>query len=161
MNRSHVMSKLRLTEWAAVSEIIGTVAVVISLIFLAFSVNKNTAVMQASNDNFVYELQFARVRDIVSSPGMASIYVKLNQNKELSAEEQERFYWDKVQELGTWEVTFIRYRDGVFSTEQWEGWNNYFIASLTNQFSAESWAEVRKWYANDFRSHVDAVYASK
>ena len=34
------MSKLSLTEWAAVSEIIGTVAVVISLIFLAFSVNK-------------------------------------------------------------------------------------------------------------------------
>ena len=61
------MSKLKLTEWAAVSEIIGTVAVVISLLFLAFSVNRNTVVMQASNDNFVYELQFARVRDIVSS----------------------------------------------------------------------------------------------
>ena len=155
------MSKLSLTEWAAVSEIIGTVAVVISLIFLAFSVNKNTAVMQASNDNFVYELQFARVRDIVNSPGMASIYVKLNQNKELSAEEQERYYWDKLQEIGTWEIAFNRHRDGVFSTVQWEGWNNFYVSSLTNQFSAESWAGVREWYANDFRSHVDAVYASK
>ena len=155
------MSKLGLTEWAAVSEIIGTVAVVISLIFLAFSVNKNTAVMQASNDNFVYELQFARVRDIVNSPGMASIYGKLKQNKELSAEEQERYYWDKLQEIGTWEIAFNRYRDGVFSTVQWEGWNNFYVTSLTNQFSAESWAEVREWYANDFRSHVDAVYASK
>ena len=155
------MSKLSLTQWAAVSEIIGTVAVVISLLFLAFSVKKNTVVMQASNDNFVYELQFARVRDIVSSPGMASIYVKLNQNKELSAEERERFYWDKLQEVGTWEIAFNRYRDGVFSNEQWEGWNNFYASSLTNQFSAESWAEIRAWYAKDFRSHVDAVYASK
>jgi hypothetical protein len=66
------MRKLNLTEWAAVSEIIGTVAIVISLLFVAYSVNQNTAVMQASNDDFIYELQYARTRDIVSSPGMAS-----------------------------------------------------------------------------------------
>ena len=104
------MSKLNLTEWAAVSEIIGTVAVVTSLLFVAFSINHNTAVMQATNDNFVYELQYARVRDIVGSPGMASIYVKIDQNEELSAEEEKRFYWDKLQEIGTWEIAFNRHR---------------------------------------------------
>ena len=155
------MSKLNLTEWAAVSEIIGTVAVVTSLLFVAFSINHNTAVMQATNDNFVYELQYARVRDIVGSPGMASIYVKIDQNEELSAEEEKRFYWDKLQEIGTWEIAFNRHRDGMFSTAQWKGWNNYYVASLTSQFSAESWVDVREWYADDFRSHVDAVYARK
>ena len=155
------MNKFSLTEWAALSEIIGTVAVVISLLFVVFSINHNTAVMQTTNDNFVYELQYARVRDIVGSPGMASIYVKLDQNEELTAEEQKRFYWDKIQEVGTWEIAFNRYRDGMFSSELWEGWNNYYIASLTNQFSVESWTKVRDWYAVDFRSHVDSVYARK
>ena len=54
-----------------------------------------------------------------------------------------------------------RHRDGMFSSEQWVGWNNYYVASLTNQFSAKSWAEVREWYADDFRSHVDSVYVAK
>ena len=155
------MSKLSLNQWAAVSEIIGTAAVVISLIFVAFSINHNTAVMQATNDNFVYELQYARVRDIVSSPGMAAIYVKLDKHEELTAEEQKRFYWDKLQEIGTWEIAFNRHRDGMFSHEQWEGWNNFYIASLTNQFSVEYWTEVREWYADDFRVHVDSIYAQK
>ena len=155
------MKKLNLTEWAAAAEIIGTMAVVISLLFVILSINRNTAVMQANNDNFIYELQFARVRDIVSSPGMASIYMKHNRGEELSEEEQERFFWDKIQELGTWEITFNRHRDGLFSNELWNGWNNYFEVSLTKQFPADSWAKVRDFYAEDFKNHVDAVYARK
>ena len=155
------MRKLNLIEWAAVSEIIGTAAIVISLVFVAYSVNQNTAVLQAANDNFLYETQFARARDIVSSPGMASIYAKRRRNEELSAEEQERFYWDKLQELGGWELAFNRHRDGVFSTVLWEGWDNYYVVEFTNQFPVESWAEARHFYAEDFKSHVDAVYAKK
>ena len=86
------MRKLSLSDWASVAEIAATIAVVISLIFVAISLQRNTAVMQASNDNFIYELQFARTRDIVTSPGMASIYVRHRSGEELSAEEQERFY---------------------------------------------------------------------
>ena len=143
------------------AEIGASVAVVISLIFVVISLERNTAVMQASNDNFIYELQFAKTRDIVSSPGLASIYVKQRNGEELSAEEQERFYWDKLQEISTWELAFNRHRDGLFSTQLWEGWDEYFKASLTEQFPADSWAEVRDFYAEDFQNHLDAVYAEK
>jgi len=153
--------KLSLSDWGSVAEIVATVAVVISLIFVVISLERNTAVMQASNDNFIYELQYGRVRDIVSSPGMASIYVKHRNGEDLSAEEKERFYWDKMQELSTWELAFNRHRDGLFSTKLWEGWNEYFIVSFKPQFSADAWAKVRDFYAEDFQSHVDAVYAEQ
>ena len=152
------MVKLSLDKWAAIAEIIGTVAVVVSLIIVAVTIKQNTAVMQAANDNFIYELQYARVRDIVSSPGLASIYVKRNRNEELTEEEKERFYWDKVQELGTWEIAYTRHRDGLYSAQQWEAWNNYYVEAFIDQFPKETWAEVRNWYAEDFRSHVDTYY---
>ena len=155
------MRKLGLSDWASLAEIVATVAVVVSLIFVVISLERNTATMQALNDNFIYELQYARTRDIVSSPGMAAIYVKHRNGEELSAEEQERFFWDKMQELSTWEIAFNRHRDGLFSTQHWDGWNNYFEASFIPQFSAERWAEVRDFYAEDFQDHVDAVYAEK
>jgi hypothetical protein len=155
------MRKLNLTEWAAAAEIFGTVAIIVSLIFVAYSVNQNTAAMQASNDNFLYELQFARGRDIVSSPGMATLYAKLRRNEELSEEEYERFYWDKLQDLSSWELAFNRHRDGLFSTTQWDGWDNYFETTFVGQFPKESWTEVREWYADDFAGHVDAAYARK
>jgi hypothetical protein len=155
------MRKLSLSDWASLAEIVGTVAVVISLIFVVISLERNTAVMQANSDNFIYELQYARTRDIVSSPGMASIYVKHRNGEDLSAEEQERFFWDKMQELSTWELAFNRHRDGLFSTQLWEGWNEYYEVSFPTQFSADAWAEVRDFYAEDFQSHIDAVYAEK
>ncbi len=145
------MTILNLTEWAAVAEIIGTAAVVISLLFVAYTVNKNTAVMHASNENFLYEIQFARGRDIVASPGLAAIYAKRRRNEELSEEEQERFHWDKLQDLSSWELAFRRHRDGMFSTEQWEAWDKYFVVSLTGQFPEESWVEVKDWYVEGFK----------
>ncbi len=155
------MRKLNLAEWASLAEIIGTTAVVISLLILAYNINRNTVVMQASSENLLYELQFARGRDIVSSPGMALIYSKRKRNEELSEEELERFLWDKLQEVSGWEFAFTRHRDGLFSTQQWEDWDKFFEVSLTNELSKESWSEVRHWYSEDFRSHVDAVYAKK
>ena len=65
------MQKFALKEWAAVAEIIAAVAVIISLVFVVQSINQNTAAVQSTNDNFIYDLQYARTRDIVSSPGMA------------------------------------------------------------------------------------------
>jgi len=152
------MRKLNLTEWAAVSEIVGTAAVVVSLLFVAYSINHNSAVIQTSNDNFLYELQHARIRDFLTSPGMASIYVKHRRNEELSEVEQERYFWDKVLELSTWEIAFARHRDGQSSSIQWEGWDNYFATEFVNQFPVESWAEVRDFFAEDFKDHVDAAY---
>ena len=49
------MAKRNLAELAAISEIIGTLAVIISLLFVAFNISKNTRVMQAVNDNFLYQ----------------------------------------------------------------------------------------------------------
>ena len=36
------MERLKLTEWAALAEIIGTVAIVVSLLFVGYSINRNT-----------------------------------------------------------------------------------------------------------------------
>ena len=145
----------------AIGEIGGALVVAVSLIFVVYSINRNSAVMQASNDNFLYELQHARIRDFLTSPGMASIYVKRNRNEELTEEEHVRLLWDQSLEISVWEIAFIRYRDGLFSSKQWEAWNNYFVDVFTNQFPAESWAEHRDMVPEDFRNHVDAVYARK
>ena len=155
------MADLTLTEWAAIAEIIGMAGVIISLLFVAYSINRNTKEVQTTNDKFIYELQFARTRNIVSSPELAAIYVKVPKNKELTEEEKERFFWDKMQELSAWEAAFNRYRSGLFPKYEWDSWNNYYVVAFTAQFPKESWVDVRDWYSVHFQSHVDAVYAAK
>jgi hypothetical protein len=48
------MKKLSLSEWAAVGELVGTLAVFVSLIFVIYSINQNTAAIQGSTENLIF-----------------------------------------------------------------------------------------------------------
>ncbi len=147
---SGAMRKLDLNQWAAISEIVASVGVILSILFLAYSINVNTVITQSANDNFLYELQFARVREITGNINLATIYTKLGQDIELSDVEQTQLRWDNLQQLGTWELAFVRHRDGVYADDRWEAWDQYFRLALLDTFPKQDWEEVRNWYEDDF-----------
>ena len=96
------MTKLALRDWASVAEIVGTVAIVISLLFVAYSVNHNSAVLQSLNDNLLYEYDAQAISDVVTDPSMAAILVKLDNGEQLTAIERERFQQFMYRYLNMW-----------------------------------------------------------
>ena len=50
------MKRLSIKKWAALAEIIGTAGVVISLLFVAISISRNTLTLQSQNSTLMYEL---------------------------------------------------------------------------------------------------------
>ena len=50
------MSMLDLSGWAALAEIVASVAVIVSLLLVAYSIKRNTDEMEVSNSNFLYQL---------------------------------------------------------------------------------------------------------
>ena len=61
------MKKLDLQGWAAVAEIVGTVGIVISLLFVAHSVNRNTVELQSANENAHLQLNDAIIAGLLSN----------------------------------------------------------------------------------------------
>jgi len=54
------MKKANLSNWAAISEIVGAIAVVVSLLFVAYSINQNTtALTLAGSERFLDRSQRA------------------------------------------------------------------------------------------------------
>ena len=154
------MEKRNLAEWAAVSEIIGTSAVVISLLFVGFNINQNTRVMQAANDNFLYETQDAILNSIVESSDFASIYHKHLIEGGLTAVEELRMQSQGFRDLFMWELAYVRYHEGLFSAEQWSAWNKSYSSQFESEYPNEWWEDSRDWVRDDFEAHVDAVFAS-
>ena len=159
--RSMIMKKLNVKRWAAVAEIFESVAVIVSLIFVAYSVNRNTLVMQAANDTFVYQIQDERVRDIANSSELASIELKVRNNEEVSEVDKHRMISQHLRELNMWELAYVQYNQGMYSPDQWIAWNTYYGIDLTAKLPKKWWEEVRPWYGEDFRVHVDGAYANK
>ena len=155
------MKNRNLAEWAAISDILETAAVVASLIFVAYSVNRNTMVMQSANDTFVYQIQDERVRDIANSSELASIELKVRNNEEVSEIDKHRMISQHLRELNMWELAFVQYNQGLYSPEQWNNWNGYYEIDLIEKLPEEWWGEVKAWYGDDFAKLVDAAYARK
>jgi hypothetical protein len=85
--------KLKLAEWASISEIIGMLAVVVSLLLLVRSVDQNTEVITASEAKNIWESwrQIA-VLPVRNNPQLAEVHSKVLDSQQLST--MERRQWD-------------------------------------------------------------------
>lgn len=155
------MKRLELTEWSAIAEIVGTTAVVISLLFVGYSINRNTKELQAANENFLYEVQETRRGDEASNPQLAALVVKAQSGGELSPGEQRQYFSHIIRGLNVWELAYERFKDGLLSADTWPTWDRMYADQARRDFPKEWWEEARLWYGDDFAAHVDAAYAAQ
>ena len=146
---------------SAIAEIIASIAVIVSLIFVIVSLNQNTAALQSINDNFLYELDNARLSDVNSDPGLAEIIVKARAAEPLGPAEELRLAFWNLRQLNMWELAFSRHNSGLMPPSQWEAWDGSFVKAITSDLPEEKWNERRDEYGEDFGRHVDAAYSDK
>ena len=158
------MKKLDLQGWAAVAEIVGTVGIVISLLFVAHSVNRNTVELRSANENAQLQLNDAIIAGLLSNTDVISIGDKRDSGQELTQIENWGMNVFTRRQLNVWEMAFYRHQDGLFSAEQWEAANEGYFSGLIDGFSScdkACWEWQRVGFGTDFVRHVDAEYDRK
>lgn len=152
------MNKPTLTEWAAIGELIATVAVVISLIFVAFSIRQNTSALQGTTENLVFEKHSELASLFIADESMAEILGKVRSG-ESSLTEVEAIRWEKyiLNLLDVWALAYHRHRDDLLADTQFQAWDDYFarlFCCQAEQLSAERWDELRYGFDAGFWNHV-------
>jgi len=82
------MTKLRLAEWASIAEVVGAVAVVVSLIYVGIQVSENTGAVLAANRQQLVGRAHTATTSIATSPELAAAHAKLAKGDELTPAEQ-------------------------------------------------------------------------
>lgn len=152
------MAELTLNEWAAISEILGVLAVVVSLLLVVSSIKQNTAAMRTTNDNFLYERQDAIVATLATNPTLAEISVKHDNNEDLSDVEHVQLWNQMFRDLLLWELAFVRLNEGLFSSAHWDQWNRVYSIQFSTECPKAWWTENRHWVTEEFATHVDSIY---
>lgn len=153
------MKKLELTDWAAAAEIVGTVAVVVSLLFVGLNIKQNTAAVQAMNDNVLYEMTDSWYADVVTNPEVAELMIRYEGREKLSEPDRRRAMYNIARGLNQWEIAFVRFEHGLFPPEQWESWNSSFEIWIRGVLHEDDWSATRNEYHKGFANHVDHVYS--
>ena len=153
------MKKYGLSEWAQIAEVLGVIGVIVSLLFVAYSVNQNTEALQGSNGNILFERHAELQSAIVNDPSLAEIVVKLSgESPELTPVASIRWERYQLNMLDIWAMAFNRYRQDLIGAEQWNAWDEYFagqFAHKAERIDRAFWEKFGYGYDPDFWAHVE------
>ena len=153
------MASIDVNFLAAIAEIVASIAVVVSLLFVAFSIKQNTAAVQAANENFLYELQHRRLGETTTDGELASIIVKFDAKEPLTDVETVRYSSWAVQDLSMWEIAYLRHKEGLLPSEQWEAWDRTWATGVPKSFPEKWWPTIKHQFGDEFVRHVEAAYS--
>jgi len=156
------MRKLSLAEWASVAEITGAFAVVISLIFVVASVDRNTAAITSQVGDTSYEAIRELNLTLLDNPELFDITVRAVENLDnLDESELEKYkLWLHIN-LDLWERFYDWDRSGVIDRNS-GGWHEYFSAWTTRHLTRELWDDIKwKFTDADFNAQVESALARR
>ncbi|MDX1554440.1 MAG: hypothetical protein R3212_00265 [Xanthomonadales bacterium] len=154
------MSRLSLKNWAQFSEIIAAVAVVVSLVFVVLSINRNTLELQAQNTNDLYDALREIEMTVLADAELADIVrqVETGAFERLDEQEAYRYTMFITQHMSIWEQMHARVVDGTVSQEVYADWEEYFIVFSGQMLPPSVWERRRAWFTDPaFQQKVDAA----
>jgi hypothetical protein len=109
---------------SAVSQLIGSVAVVVSVLYLAVQLRGNTRVAKVAAQDAAATALRDVTKPFMENAELARIWrTGLEDLKALSAEDQARFFHAAYQFMKALETIHYHYVYGLLDTQLWEGWS--------------------------------------
>ena len=155
------MKTMKLTDWAAFAEVIGTVGVIVSLIFVAFSIDRNTDEARAEQTNHLYDVSRTIELAVAADQEWSRIIVK-GRNGDEPLSDVEKFRYDAylVSVIDLWDGTLDRYTDDLIRLSQLQDWDDYFEEWASRHVSKNAWERIRWQYVGSLREKIDGLVAA-
>ena len=142
------------------AEVVGAIAVVVSLVYLAVQTRDNTRVMR-SRAAWDAQQSFVEVNETLGDGGFVSdlLYKTLIEPDQLSDKEKyfvQRFYRSWFQRM---EAQFALYQSGILDEEIWNLRRGYAKAIFNNPIAKECWEaeKTNSMFTEGFISSIDSA----
>lgn len=154
--------KERIEFAALVAEIVGAVAVVISVIYLAFQISEGNKELESQTHYNALTLGQRPLEIELENAELASIINKgYLQPDQLNDDEWYRFTRYQLIAINAWEYYYYENSQGTLPGELWIGANAYYeILMKTKPGLRRYWSEFEHIYAEPFHSYVQNIVDS-
>ena len=146
-----------LQEYALAAEIVGAIAVVISLIYVGASVNQNTDAIMVSNHQALVAMD-QNTNEWFRDSGFAKAFrIAMNDPSALSPAQSLQIRTFLADKFNAWEFAFVTYSNGMMEDDIWNGWDGYYRGELANKPHRSFWQAGRDGFSPAFRAYVDST----
>lgn len=143
----------------AVAGVIGVLAIVISLIYVAIEIRQNTKVARAATRQAISEAAGNLTSDLMNNREMAEIFVKHMNGKALDTVEKLRLEARCYRDFQHWENVHYQHVEGFILGDQWNGFRNNLRSLLRIKVYREFWAHEARHFSNGFQAEVSRILA--
>lgn len=149
---------MTLQDLGNLGEILGALAVVISLFYVGSQIRQNTAAVRSSTAQAVHDNYASWYGQIAANGELAQISVKgLKDYTVLSEVEKARFVSICMAFLSFSQNAFYQWREGSLRPQLWVGWEALMINLVSSPGGKLFWAERAYAFGDEFRAHVENV----
>ncbi len=142
----------------ALGDLIGAVAVVVSLIYLSIQVRQNTNAMRAETAREVVASMRANNTTVIADPELFRIFSTVTENPgQLSAQERGRATHLLFNHFRSIEDAHHQYIQGNLDEEIWAGWSRTFSDYINSPGWREYWELRRDIFSSAFVRYVDGL----
>ena len=147
---------MTLQDLGSIGELLGGVAVVVSLIYLALQIRQNTETVRASTFQQAAASSSALAEQLSLDPELTRIFTSgVNELASLSEEDLPRFTFMGIsfyRQLGN---LHHQSRKGLINEEDWEGIRESYLRTISRPGMETWWQENSYRFNRHFRSFID------
>jgi hypothetical protein len=155
------MKKRTLKEWASIAEILGTVAVVLSLLTVAYSIERNTTAISRQGIDELYDGHRELMLLMVADADLALMAQNAQQDLSLLSEKERAQHERYIMvALDIWEKALWAESDGLIEKTDMEPWHTFYHHFVTRNIDREMWDELKwNWQNPELSARVEAALA--
>src|SRR2546429_9898278 len=143
---------------SAISQLIGSVAVVLSVLYLAVQVHRSPRVAKLATQDAAATALRDVTKSFMEDADLERIgRVGLADHSALSAEERARFFHAAYQWLKAFETIHFHYVYGLMDRQLWEGWRGLLQHYIAAPGIAHYWKLRPEVFSERFRNFVNAL----
>lgn len=143
------------TVIGALGELVGAVAVVVSLIYLSRQVRQNTRALRTANAATVKQNFQTIARAFITDRGASDIVLRALKRDKLSPAEKLSAYAWFFDLLKSGELAYSQYISEDLDKEVWDASLQFFLAYWTTPGMREYWQDRRHAFIPEFRDAMD------
>jgi len=147
---------MSLSDLANIGQVIGAIAVVISLIYVALQIRQNTSAIRSATAQSVHEHFANWYQSFARDASLAEVGVKgLKDYSSLSEMEKARFVSTFMAFLSYGQNAFLKWRQGLLAPSLWLGWEQVLMNLLGAPGGKSLWKERHYLFGEEFRRYVE------
>jgi hypothetical protein len=153
---------MTLQDWSNLAQVIGAVAVVISLFYVGFQIKRNTSAVRSATAQAIHNNYGDWYMNLMRDAELNRIAIKgLRDYSSLDEIEKARFISTFMAFISFSQNAFYQWREKALSAWLWEGWELLVMNCLAAPGGKAFWKERGYVFGKEYREYVEKVILTR